>query len=111
MPFEGPLGSVRLGKVDGKLVPFPTAEQLEFSELDLIVSGTKDAILMIEGFAREMPEDEMVDALMEAHRIVGELCDLQLELREKLGVAPSDYTCRPSRTACWRSSTPRTARS
>ena len=53
LPFEGPLGSVRLGKVDGKLVAFPTQEELEYSVLDLIVSGTKDAILMIEGFARE----------------------------------------------------------
>lgn len=91
MPFEGPLGSVRMGKVDGKLIPFPTAEQLEFSELDLMVSGTKDAILMIEGFAREMPEDEMVDALMEAHKIIGDLCDMQLELREKLGVPKSTF--------------------
>ncbi|MEQ8846580.1 polyribonucleotide nucleotidyltransferase [Botrimarina sp.] len=91
LPFEGPLGSVRLGKVDGKLVAFPTAEQLEFSELDLIVSGTKDAILMIEGFAREMPEDEMVDALMYAHKLIGELCDLQLELRKKVGTPDSTY--------------------
>ncbi|MGL4512712.1 MAG: polyribonucleotide nucleotidyltransferase [Lacipirellulaceae bacterium] len=92
MPFMGPLGSIRIGKVDGKLVPFPTAEELEFSELDLIVSGTKDAILMIEGFAREMPEDEMAAALMEAHRIVGELCDMQLELAAKVGVQKAPYT-------------------
>ena len=108
MPFMGPLGSVRLGKIEGKLVAFPTADQLEFSELDLIVSGTKDAILMIEGFAREMPEDEMTEALLEAHRVVGELCDLQLELREKLGVASPAITFRPSRTACSRSSPPTT---
>ncbi|MEN1680939.1 MAG: polyribonucleotide nucleotidyltransferase, partial [Planctomycetota bacterium] len=82
MPFMGPLGSVRMGKVDGKLVAFPTAEELEFSTLDLIISGTKDAILMIEGFAREMPEDEMIEALLEAHKVVGELCDLQNELVE-----------------------------
>ncbi|TWT33686.1 Polyribonucleotide nucleotidyltransferase [Posidoniimonas corsicana] len=80
LPFMGPLGSVRLGKVNGELVAFPTAEELEFSTLDLIVSGTKDAILMIEGFAREMPEDEMIEALMTAHKYVGELCDLQEEL-------------------------------
>ncbi|MEO1496706.1 MAG: polyribonucleotide nucleotidyltransferase [Planctomycetota bacterium] len=92
MPFEGPLGSVRMGKIEGKLVPFPTADELEFSELDLIVSGTKDAILMIEGFAREMPEDEMTEALLEAHRLIGELCDMQLELKEKVGVAPTAYT-------------------
>lgn len=91
MPFEGPIGSIRLGKVDGELVPFPTAEDLETSELDLIVSGTKDAILMIEGFSREMPEDDMVDALMEAHRYIGELCDLQTELREKVAPKPSTF--------------------
>ncbi len=91
MPFEGPLGSIRLGKIDGELVPFPTADELEESELDLIVSGTKDAILMIEGFSREMPEDEMVDALMEAHRYIGELCDLQLELREKVNPPASTH--------------------
>ena len=91
LPFEGPLGSIRLGKIDGELVPFPTADELEESELDLIVSGTKDAILMIEGFSREMPEDEMVDALMEAHRYIGELCDLQLELREKVNPPATSY--------------------
>lgn len=91
MPFEGPLGSIRLGKINGELVPFPTADELEESELDLIVSGTKDAILMIEGFSREMPEDEMVDALMEAHRYIGELCDLQLELREKVNPPASTF--------------------
>lgn len=91
LPFEGPLGSVRIGKVDGKLVAFPSAEQLEFSELDLIVSGTKDAILMIEGFAREMPEDEMTEALLYAHKLIGELCELQLELRAKVGTPASSY--------------------
>jgi polyribonucleotide nucleotidyltransferase len=91
LPFEGPLGSLRVGKVDGKLVAFPTAEQLEFSELDLIVSGTKDAILMIEGFAREMPEDEMAEALLYAHKLIGELCELQLELRAKVGTPASSY--------------------
>ncbi len=92
MPFLGPLGSVRMAKVDGKLIAFPTQEELETSELDLMVSGTKDAILMIEGFAREMPEDEMTEALLEAHRVVGELCDMQLELKKKLGHVTPEYT-------------------
>ena len=55
--------SVRLGLVDGEFVPFPTQDELEVSELDLIVSGTRDAVLMIEGFAREMPEDRMLEAI------------------------------------------------
>ena len=95
LPFQGPLASVRLGRVDGQLVPFPTQDELEESELDLIVSGTKDAVLMIEGFAREMPEDQMIEALAEAHRIIGELCDLQIELFEKAGVVKKEYEVPP----------------
>ena len=83
-PFEGPLASVRLAQIDGQFVPFPTQDELEASDLDLIVSGTKDAILMIEGFAREMPEDRMAAALLEAHRYIREVCDLQQELVHKI---------------------------
>src|SRR3954466_5656723 len=68
LPFQGPLGAVRLGMVDGQFVPFPTQLELETSELDLIVSGTRDAVLMIEGFSREMPEDRMLEAISEGHR-------------------------------------------
>ncbi len=91
LPFEGPIASVRLGRVDGKFVPFPTQDDLEESDLDLIVSGSKDAILMIEGFARELPEDVMLEALNEAHRIIGEICDLQDELVAKVGVQKKEY--------------------
>ncbi len=91
LPFQGPLGSVRLGQIDGKFVPFPTVEQLEESDLDLVISGTKDAILMIEGFARELPEDRMLEALEVAHKYVREICDLQLELFEKAKVEKRPY--------------------
>ena len=80
LPFQGPLGSVRLGHIDGKFVPFPTHDELEESDLDLIVSGSKDAVLMIEGFAREMPEDRMAEAIAKAHDYIREICDLQHEL-------------------------------
>ncbi|MHC4404673.1 MAG: polyribonucleotide nucleotidyltransferase [Planctomycetota bacterium] len=83
MPFQGPIASVRLGYIDGMFVPLPTHDQLEQSDLDLIVSGSKDAVLMIEGFAREMPEDLMAEAIMTAHGFIREICDLQLELIEK----------------------------
>jgi polyribonucleotide nucleotidyltransferase len=82
-PFKGPIASVRLAYIGGEFVPLPTHEQLEESELDMIVSGSKEAILMIEGFAREMPEDLMAEAVMTAHGYVQEICDLQLELIEK----------------------------
>ena len=69
LPFQGPIGSVRLGLIGGEIVPFPTHDQLEESELDLVVSGSKQSILMIEGFAREMPEDQMADAIAKAHEL------------------------------------------
>lgn len=91
LPFQGPLASVRLGCIDGNFVPFPTTDDLEASELDLIVSGTREAILMIEGFAREMPEERMTEALLEAHRWIREICDLQDELAAKVQVQKMDF--------------------
>src|SRR3990170_5089132 len=61
LPFQGPLAAVRLGMVDGRFVPFPTHDELEVSELDLIVAGTREALLMIQGFGRELAEDLMFD--------------------------------------------------
>ena len=70
IPFLGPIASVRVGRLDGQFVPFPTHEELEESELDLIVSGTEQAVAMIEGFARELPEDTMAAAIAYAHDVV-----------------------------------------
>lgn len=84
LPFQGPLGSVRVGKVDGKLIAFPTFEQLEESELDMIVSGSREMVAMIEGFANEMPEDEMMEAIQFAHKIIREVIELQEELYRKV---------------------------
>ena len=91
LPFNGPIGSVRLAQVDGVFVPFPTQDQLEESDLDLIVSGSEDTVLMIEGFAREMPEDRMLEAIDECQRIIRELCLMQKELMEKGGKAKKEY--------------------
>ncbi|MFP6674419.1 MAG: polyribonucleotide nucleotidyltransferase [Pirellulaceae bacterium] len=86
MPFSGPIASVRVGRVDGQLVAFPTQDQLEESDLDLIVSGSDDAVTMVEGFAREMNEDDMAGAIEFAHATIREVCQLQRELAEKVGV-------------------------
>jgi polyribonucleotide nucleotidyltransferase len=91
LPFRGPLGSVRLGQVGGVFVPFPTQDQLEESDLDLVISGSETAVLMIEGFAREMPEERMLEAITEAHRIVRELCAMQHELVRQAGKPKKDY--------------------
>ncbi|MEL6897619.1 MAG: polyribonucleotide nucleotidyltransferase, partial [Planctomycetota bacterium] len=96
LPFLGPVASVRVGKIDGQLVPFPTHDQLEESELDMIVSGSRDAVAMIEGFAQEMPEDEMLEAIAFAHDVIREVLDLQDELQQKVApekeayIAPED---------------------
>ncbi|MDR2345482.1 MAG: polyribonucleotide nucleotidyltransferase [Planctomycetaceae bacterium] len=84
LPFNGPLASIRLGYIGGEFIPFPTLDQLEESELDLIVSGNRENIIMIEGFARELPEDKMLEALDAAHGYIREIVDLQLELIEKV---------------------------
>ncbi|MGC4004592.1 MAG: polyribonucleotide nucleotidyltransferase [Pirellulales bacterium] len=91
LPFGGPIGSIRLGLVDDQFVVMPSMEELEQSDLDLIVSGSKDAILMIEGFARELPEDRMAEAILKAHEVIRGICELQLELAAKLGVQKPEY--------------------
>ncbi|MFI5458107.1 MAG: polyribonucleotide nucleotidyltransferase [Isosphaerales bacterium] len=88
VPFFGPVGAIRLGLVDGQFIAFPTAEELEDSDLDLIVSSTEQAVVMIEGFGQELPESEMGDAIMEAHRLNQEVIALQKELIEALGLPP-----------------------
>ncbi|MGQ9575900.1 MAG: polyribonucleotide nucleotidyltransferase [Thermoguttaceae bacterium] len=95
VPFPGPLGAVRLGYVQGKFIPFPNQEQLDASDLDLVVSGSKDAILMIEGFAREMPEALMAEAIMTAQQFVQQVCQLQQELIDRLQPVKATYEVPP----------------
>jgi polyribonucleotide nucleotidyltransferase len=91
MPFEGPLAAVRMGFIDGKFVPFPSHDELENSDLDLIVAGNVDVVAMIEGFARSMPEDLMMEAILESHKVIAGICRLQSELFEKAGVQKKEY--------------------
>jgi len=88
IPFLKPTGSVRVGRINNDYVLMPTHSQLEESDLDLIVSGTRDGITMIEGFAREMSEENMVQAILFAHKHVKELVDMVEELRHKAGLEP-----------------------
>jgi polyribonucleotide nucleotidyltransferase len=96
LPFQGPLASVRVAKIDGQLIPFPTSEQLEESELDLIISGSEKSILMIEGFAQEMPESEMAEAITFAHGVVREIIGLIHELVQRVQPASSTFVAPPS---------------
>jgi len=86
IPFPAPVGAVRIGKVDGNFVVNPEEEQLtDATELDLIVAGTEDAILMVEAGAGEIPEAEILDALDIAHEEIKKLCRTQLQLAEQAG--------------------------
>ncbi|KAA5544358.1 polyribonucleotide nucleotidyltransferase [Roseiconus nitratireducens] len=92
LPFLGPIASVRVGKVDGELIAFPTNSELEASELDMIVSGSREQVAMIEGFANEMPEDQMMEAIQFAHGIIREVIDLQDELYQKVNPQKMEFT-------------------
>jgi polyribonucleotide nucleotidyltransferase len=91
VPFAGPVGAVRIGKIDGNFVVNPSEEQLPgaagevASDLDLVVAGSEDAILMVEAGANEISEAEILDALDIAHSEIKKICALQRELAERVG--------------------------
>ncbi len=87
IPFLGPVAAVRIGRIDGEFVINPLASQMEESELDLVVSGTKDAIMMVEAGAKILPESVMADAIMFAHQSLQPVIALQEELVAKVGKA------------------------
>ena len=88
IPFLRPTAAVRVGRIGNELIVMPTHSQLEESDLDLVVSGTRDAITMIEGFAREMSEENMLQAIVFAHRNIATIVGMIEELREKAGLGP-----------------------
>ena len=87
IPLPTPVGAVRIGKIDGNFVVNPSEADLAegLSDLDLVVAGTDDAILMVEAGANEVPEAEILDALDIAHTEIKKLCAVQRELAEKVG--------------------------
>jgi len=80
VPWNGPIAAVRVGRVEGAWILNPTFQQLEFSDIDMIVSGSRDSIVMVEGGALELSEAEVVKALEVAHKGIGELLDATQEL-------------------------------
>jgi polyribonucleotide nucleotidyltransferase len=92
IPFAGPLATVRVGRIDGKLVANPTFEQIAVSDLDLVVSATREAICMVEGEANELSEKEIVDALMFAHECCLPLIEVQEDLMKSVGREKRAFT-------------------
>ena len=91
IPFNGPIAGVKVGRVDGEFIVNPTPEELEKSDLDLTVAGTKDAINMVEAGAKQVSEDVMLDALMFGHAAVKELIEFQEKIIEEIGSPKMEY--------------------
>ncbi|MCQ1527947.1 polyribonucleotide nucleotidyltransferase [Lutispora saccharofermentans] len=85
IPFMGPTGSVLVGLIDGKFILNPTAEQREKSDMHLVVSGTKDAVMMVEAGCNEVPEDVMLEAIMFAHDNIKKIVAFIEEIVVKVG--------------------------
>src|SRR3954453_3198842 len=85
IPFMGPVASVRVGRINGEFVLNPTHSQLADSDIDLVVSGTREAIMMVEAGAKIVPEAVMAEAIMFGHRSLAPILDMQDQLREQVG--------------------------
>jgi polyribonucleotide nucleotidyltransferase len=87
IPFNGPLAGVRIGRINGKWVMNPTQDQLQESDTDIFLSGSKDAIVMVEGGAQIVPEAEILEALFAGHDAIQPLLQIQEDLRREFGKA------------------------
>ncbi|MFK7768321.1 MAG: polyribonucleotide nucleotidyltransferase [Mariniblastus sp.] len=91
MPFYDPVASTRIARVNGEFIAFPTHDQLEETDMDVIMSATEDAVTMIEGFAREVPEADMMAAVEFGHDICRQVIELQRELFEKVAPEKDEF--------------------
>jgi polyribonucleotide nucleotidyltransferase len=91
IPFEGPIAGAKVGRIDGEYVLNPTHDELELSDIDLFVAGSENAIIMVEGSAKEVKENEILDAILFGHQSLKPVIDLQKRLREASGVVSREF--------------------
>ena len=91
VPFNGPVAGVKVGRVDGKLIINPTASESEVSDIDLTVAGTHEAINMVESSAKEVKEEDMLDALMFGHEAVKKLVEFENQIVKEIGEEKMEY--------------------
>lgn len=91
VPFDGPIAGVKVGRVDGKFIINPTVEQAEKSDIDLTVAGTKNAVNMVEAGAKEVNEDDMLEALMFGHDAIKELIKFEEKIIKEVGQEKMEY--------------------
>lgn len=92
IPFDGPTGSINVGLINGELIINPNSKQREMTDLDLTVSGTKDAVMMVEAGSNEIKEAKMLEGILFAHEEIKKICDFIEEIKAEVGKEKSDYT-------------------
>ncbi len=91
LPFDGPIAGVNVGRIDGTFILNPSEEQMEISDIELSVAGTKDAVNMVESSAKEMDEDIMLDAILFAHEWIKKICEFQEEIIAEVGREKEEF--------------------
>ncbi len=91
IPFDGPIAGVKVGRINGEFIINPTKEQMELSDIDLTVAGTKEAINMVEAGAKEVSEDDMLEALMFGHEAIKELVAFEEQIIAEIGEPDMEY--------------------
>lgn len=92
IPFAGPIAAVRVGRVEGEFIANPTIEQMELSDIEIVVAGSRDAIMMVEGEADLVSEDEMLEAVFFGHRSIQPLIEMQEKLQQQVGIAKREFS-------------------
>ncbi|NIV12439.1 MAG: polyribonucleotide nucleotidyltransferase, partial [Aliifodinibius sp.] len=95
VPFAGPIAEVRVGRIDGEFIINPTISEMEESDIDMIIGGTAESVIMMEGEMEEISEKEMLNAIKAAHKSIKKLCEFQEELREEFGKEKRDFEPEP----------------
>jgi polyribonucleotide nucleotidyltransferase len=91
IPFGGPIAGAKVGRIDGEYILNPTHEELELSDIDLFVAGSEDAIIMVEGSAKEVKEDEILEAILFGHQSLKPVIDLQKQMKSALGLPIREF--------------------
>jgi polyribonucleotide nucleotidyltransferase len=91
IPFDGPIAGAKVGRIDGEFVLNPTHEVLELSDIDLFVAGSEEAIIMVEGSAKEVKEEEILEAILFGHQSLKTVIALQKKMKSALGVTPREF--------------------
>jgi polyribonucleotide nucleotidyltransferase len=101
IPFDGPIAGAKVGRIDGEFVLNPTHEELEMSDIDLFVAGSENAIIMVEGSAKEVKEEEILEAILFGHRSLKPVIALQEEMKSAAGVTLREFELRRPETTLY----------